>query len=76
MTDLSAIKKKVSAALLKKVEGVSGVGLPEQRLTIYLDTDTAEVREAVAKAVASLKLTVPLHWQVTGTFERQSFRPD
>jgi hypothetical protein len=70
MTDLQQLKNQVSAALLKKVKGVAGVGLPAQGITIYLEEDTAEVRAAVAKAVEPLQLSVPLHWQVTGKFER------
>ena len=70
MKDLPELKSQVSAALLKKVKGVSGVGLPAQGITIYLEADTAEVRAAVTKAVEPLHLTVPLHWRVTGEFER------
>ena len=70
MTDLSELKSQVSAAVLKKVKGVSGVGLPTQGITIYLEEDTPEIRSAVAKAIEPLKLTAPLHWMVTGKFER------
>ena len=70
---LGDLKVQVSAAVLKKVrliKGVSGVGLPAQGITIYLEADTPESRSAVAKAVEPLKLAVPLHWLVTGKFER------
>ena len=68
--ELGELKKQVSAAVLKKVKGVSGVGLPAQGITIYLEAETPEIRAAVAKAVEPLKLAVPLHWLVTGKFER------
>ena len=68
--ELGELKNQVSAAVLKKVKGVSGVGLPAQGITIYLEADTTEVRAAVAKAVEPLKLAVPLRWLVTGKFER------
>ena len=68
--DLGELKNQVSAAVLKKVKGVSGVGLPAQGITIYVEADTPEIRAAVAKAVEPLKLVVPLHWLVTGKFER------
>ena len=68
--ELGELKNQVSAAVLKKVKGVSGVGLPAQGITIYLEADTPEVRAAVAQAVNALKLAVPLHWVVTGKFER------
>jgi hypothetical protein len=67
---LGELKNQVSAAVLKTVKGVSGVGLPAQGITIYLEADTQEVRDAVAEAVKPLKLTVPLHWVVTGKFQR------
>jgi hypothetical protein len=70
MSDLNELKSQVSAALLKKVKGVSGVGLPAQGITIYLEEDTEEVRAAVAKAVEPLGLPVPIHWAVTGKFKR------
>jgi hypothetical protein len=68
--ELGELKNQVSAAVLKNVKGVSGVGLPEQGITIYLEADTPEIRDAVAEAIKPLKLTVPLHWVVTGKFER------
>lgn len=63
-------KRRVSAAVLGKVPGVSGVGLPAQRITIYLEKDSPDIREAVMKAVEPLELPVRLHWQVTGRFHR------
>ena len=68
--EIAELKNQVSAAVLKNVKGVSGVGLPAQGITIYLEADTPEIRAAVAKAVEPLKLAVPLHWRVTGKFER------
>lgn len=68
--DLVEIKNQVSAAVLKKVPGVTGVGLPAQGLTIYLKKDTEEIRAAVLKAIESLKLDLPVNWQVTGEFQR------
>lgn len=70
MTDLRRLKSQVSAALLKKVSGVAGVGLPESGITIYLEQDSVGIREAVTKALESLKLTEPLHWEVVGKFKR------
>lgn len=68
--DLRAVKRKVSEAVLK-IPGVSGVGLPEQGLTIYLAQESVEVRERVKRSLEPLKLKVPIHWQVSGEFERQ-----
>ena len=69
MTDLLELKNQVSGALLKKVTGVVGVGLPKQGITIYLEADTPAVRAEVTKAIEPFKLSVPIHWEVTGKFE-------
>jgi len=68
--ELGELKDQVSTAVLKNVKGVSGVGLHAQGITIYLEQDSPEVRDAVTEAVKPLKLTVPLRWQVTGKFTR------
>ena len=62
---LAGTKRLVSNAVLT-IEGVSGVGLPAQGLTIYLEKDAPEVRERVMRALAPLGLATPVHWQVTG----------
>ncbi|MDA1095200.1 MAG: hypothetical protein O3A25_18330 [Acidobacteria bacterium] len=68
---LAEWKRRVSAAVLGKVTGVSGVGLPAQCITVYLEADDDAVRTAVQKAVTPLKLPVPVHFSVAGKFERQ-----
>jgi len=70
MTNLE-LKRKVSDAVLTTVKGVSGVGLPGQKITIYLEDDTPEVRSAVQAAVAPLGLREPLQWLTTGKIKAQ-----
>lgn len=70
-TQLAEWKRRVSAAVLGKMPGVSGVGLQAQGITVYLEADDDAVRAAVQKAVAPLKLPVPLKFSVAGKFERQ-----
>ncbi|MEP7101108.1 MAG: hypothetical protein ABI781_11400 [Burkholderiales bacterium] len=65
--DLSAIKRRVSGAVLK-LGGVSGVGLPARGLTIYLEDDSPALREKIASALEPLRLKVDVHWEVTGKF--------
>lgn len=67
---LAEWKRRVSAGVLGKVAGVSGVGLQAQGITVYLETDDDAVREAVRKAVEPLGLPAPLHFSVSGKFER------
>ncbi len=62
---LTKTKRLVSKAVLT-IDGVSGVGLPAQGLTIYLDKDEPGVRQRVTKALVKLRLTTPIHWEVTG----------
>jgi hypothetical protein len=62
---LTKTKRLVSKAVLT-IDGVSGVGLPAQGLTIYLEKDEPGVRKRVAIALAKLRLTTPVRWEVTG----------
>ncbi|MBM3767330.1 MAG: hypothetical protein FJW32_18225 [Acidobacteria bacterium] len=70
-TQLAEWKRRVSAAVLGEVPGVSGVGLPPQGLTVYLEEDDDAVRAAVQRAVAPLKLPAPVKFSVAGKFERR-----
>ena len=65
---LAEIKQQVFAKI-GKIPGVAGVGLPEQGLTIYLESDSTEVRAAAEEALSGLHAGVPIHWQVAGTFK-------
>lgn len=65
--ELAAAKRKVSAAVLR-LPGVSGVGLPAQGLTVYLEDSSPVLQARIAQAIESLHITVPVHWQVSGPF--------
>jgi hypothetical protein len=67
--ELRALKDRVSAAVLKQVKGVCGVGLPAQKLTVYLEQDTPEIRAAVAHAIKPLNLPVEVQCVVMGKIE-------
>lgn len=69
--NLAELKRRISEVVVGKVPGVSGVGLPAQGITIYLESDDVTVRAAVLKAIEPLKLAVPVHWSVTGKFSRR-----
>jgi hypothetical protein len=66
--ELAEIKRQVFTTI-NKISGVAGVGIPDQGLTIYLETDSPEVRAAVERVLAPLNVPVPIHWQVTGKFQ-------
>lgn len=55
---LRAVKRKVADRLLgtAPVRGVSGVGTPDGRLTVYLEDDSPKLREAVEKLLKDEQL--------------------
>lgn len=69
--ELPKLKERVSKALLARVAGVVGVGLPEQRLTVYLESDSPEVRAAVTRALAPLKLAAAVAFEEIGKITRR-----
>ncbi|HEX6885024.1 MAG TPA: hypothetical protein VF530_16735 [Planctomycetota bacterium] len=66
--DPVAVKRKLSPVLLE-IEGVSGLGLPGGRLTVYLVADRAETRRRVQEAAAKVAPGTKLAFEVTGHFE-------
>jgi hypothetical protein len=50
------------------VSGVSGVGVPQGRLTVYLAEDTPTVRRSVADTLKKLECETPVDFVVTGPF--------
>jgi hypothetical protein len=68
--DALALKQLLSPLLLE-VEGVSGVGVPGGRLTVYLEADDASVRNRVLEIVARAAPAAAPHFEVTGAFRKQ-----
>ena len=62
-----ALKRLLSPRLLD-VEGVSGLGLPGGKLTVYLSEDTEEVRGRVREVIAKLAPKTELAFEFTGPF--------
>lgn len=67
--DLKAAKSRLSSAVLR-LPGVAGVGVPAQGVTVYLESDSPEIRTRIADVVDTLHLPVAVHWQVSGKFGR------
>ena len=63
--DLGAIKRSLSPEVLR-IKGVSGLGLPNNKLTVYLEEDSTEVRRRVQSVLDKQGVTAPIAWQVTG----------
>jgi hypothetical protein len=68
--DPAALKRRLSPRLLG-VEGVSGVGLPEGKLTVYLVADTEEIRRRVLELVEKLAPGAEPRFEVTGPLRPQ-----
>jgi hypothetical protein len=68
--DPAALKRRLSARLLG-VEGVSGVGLPGGRLTVYLVSDSEEIRRRVREVVEQLAPGAEPLFEVTGPLRPQ-----
>ncbi|HTM49774.1 MAG TPA: hypothetical protein VL285_13865 [Bryobacteraceae bacterium] len=68
---LRAIKRSLSPEVLR-IEGVSGLGLPDDKLTVYLEEDTSEVRRRVKSVMDKKGVTAPVEWRVTGKIGLQA----
>ena len=68
--DTLELKRRLSPLVLG-IEGVSGLGLPGGRLTIYLETDDADVRRRVLDIVAKAAPTATPRFEVSGPFRKQ-----
>ena len=69
-TDPRALKRKVSSQILQ-VHGVSGIGVPKGRLTVYLESDSEDVRERVREVVRTVSPEADVVFMVTGKFAKQ-----
>jgi hypothetical protein len=63
---LLGVKQKLSPLL--RIPGVSGVGTPGGKLTVYLAEDAEPVRRQVAALVDREVPGTPINYVVTGTF--------
>jgi len=68
--DRAVSKRLVSAAVLK-LEGVSGVGAPDEGVTVYLEGDSPDIHARVRRAIDALDLKVPVLTKVIGPLKRQ-----
>ncbi len=69
-SDPKAIKQKISSQILQ-LPGVSGIGIPEGRLTIYLEVDSDDIRERVREVLKTVSPETDVIFMVTGKFSRQ-----
>jgi hypothetical protein len=53
------------------VPGVSGIGVPKGRLTVYLESDSEDVREKVREVLKTVSPEGDIVFLVTGKFAKQ-----
>lgn len=69
-TDPKALKQQISPRILQ-VPGVSGIGIPKGRLTVYLEVDSDDVRQKVRRVVDSVSPESEVMFMVTGKLTKQ-----
>jgi len=60
--------KRGLSPLLLGIKGVSGVGLPGGKLTVYLESEDEDTRRRVQEVVAKAAPDAVVQFQVTGPF--------
>ena len=51
--------------------GVSGIGVPKGRLTVYLESDSEDVRDQVREVLKTVSPDANVVFLVTGKFAKQ-----
>jgi hypothetical protein len=69
-SDPRALKRKVSSQILQ-LPGVSGIGVPKGRLTVYLEVDSDEIREKVREVLKTVSPEADVAFLVLGKFSKQ-----
>ncbi len=68
--NLQQVKQLLSPRVLR-VPGVSGIGTPRGELTVYLENDSAKLKEEIMDVVKSVAPGQPCKFVVTGKFVKQ-----
>ena len=69
--ELLDLKRTLTPAILN-IKGVSGLGVGDSRLNVYLERDDSAVRTQVESTVSALAGDIPIHFVVSGPFTPQS----
>ena len=67
--DAHELKRTLGPSLLE-IAGVSGVGVPAGRLTVYLERDDPSVRRRVEEVIQRLSPGVAVAFETTGRLRR------
>jgi hypothetical protein len=69
-SDPRALKRKVSSQILQ-LPGVSGIGVPKGRLTVYLEVDSDDIKNRVREVLKTVSPETDVVFMVTGKFSKQ-----
>jgi len=69
-SDPRALKRKVSSQILQ-LPGVSGIGVPKGQLTVYLESDSDDIKDRVREVLKTASPEADVVFLVTGKFSKQ-----
>ena len=69
-TDPRALKRKVSSQILQ-LPGVSGIGVPKGQLTVYLESDSEDIKDRVREVLKTVSPESDVVFLVLGKFAKQ-----
>jgi hypothetical protein len=69
-SDPRALKRKVSSQILQ-LPGVSGIGVPKGRLTVYLEVDSDDIKNRVREVLKTVSPEADVAFMVTGKFSKE-----
>jgi hypothetical protein len=69
-SDPRDLKRRLSPQILR-LPGVSGIGIPKGRLTVYLEEDSDDVKKRVKEVLGTVSPEADVVFMVTGKFTRQ-----
>jgi len=70
LTDPRALKRKVSSQILQ-LPGVSGIGVPKGQLTVYLESDSEDIKDRVREVLKTVSPESDVVFLVLGKFAKQ-----
>ena len=67
---LAEVKRAASETLLNR-PGVSGLGLREDGVVVYLESDEASIRQEAERIIEQIAPSTPVYFEFTGRIKKQ-----
>jgi hypothetical protein len=67
--NLAEVKRAASEALLNR-PGVSGLGLREDGVVVYLESDDASLRREAERVIEQIAPSTPVYFELTGRIRK------